>query len=62
MPPDVVVPETVKGKTTPDPVIVLQPNPVPEVQMSALDAPEQDGTANADGVVAVNAPTTVFAA
>jgi hypothetical protein len=62
MPPLVVVPETVTGKITPDEVIVLQPNPVPEVQVSAFEAPEHEGTARADGVVAVSAPRTVFAA
>ena len=29
---------------------------MPEVQISAFDAPEQDGAASADGVVAVSAP------
>jgi hypothetical protein len=39
----------------------LHPNPVPLVQVSALLAPEHDGSASPDGVVAVNAPSTVFA-
>jgi hypothetical protein len=58
----VVVPETVTGKVSPDAEIVLQPNPVPDVQISAFDAPEHDGSARADGVVAVSAPRTVLAA
>src|SRR5208337_4182602 len=41
--------------------ILLQPKPVPVVQVSALDAVEQDGTASPDGVVADVAPSTVFA-
>src|ERR1700677_2967599 len=41
--------------------MVLQPNPVPDVQISAFVAPEQDGKANPDGVVAVSAPKTVLA-
>ena len=53
---------TVTGKATPDADMVLQPKPVPDVHISALLAPEQDGTARADGVVAVRAPRTVFAA
>jgi hypothetical protein len=40
---------------------VKHPNPVPLVQLSASPVAEQDGTANPDGVVAVNAPSTVFA-
>lgn len=45
----------------PPPDMVLQPKPVPVVQIRAFVAPEQDGIANPDGVVAVNAPRTVFA-
>ena len=43
-------------------LIVLQPNPVPEVQVRAFAAPEQLGTASGEGVVAVSAPRTVLAA
>src|SRR5271165_2933946 len=35
---------------------VLQPKPAPVVQVSALDAAEQDGIASPEGVVAVKAP------
>ena len=41
--------------------IVLQPKPDPLVHVSAFEAPEQDGTASADGDVAVSAPRTVLA-
>ncbi len=40
--------------------MVLQPNPVPVVQIRALVAPEQEGTASHDAVV-VAAPKIVFA-
>ena len=43
------------------PLIVLHPNPVPEVHVRAFVAPLQDGNARPDGVVAVRAPSTVFA-
>jgi hypothetical protein len=46
----------------PPPEIVLHPNPVPLVQMRAFEAPEQEGSEIPLGVVAVNAPRTVFAA
>src|SRR6185437_3561537 len=42
--------------------MVLQPNPVPLVQMSALDAPPQEGSERPLGVVAVSAPRTWLAA
>ena len=45
----------------PDVEIVLQPNPVPLVQIKAFVDPLQEGSAKADGVVAVRAPRTVFA-
>ena len=45
----------------PLPLIVLHPNPVPLVHVSALDAPEQEGKLRPLGVVAVNAPRTEFA-
>jgi hypothetical protein len=38
------------------PVIVLQPKPVPLVQIKELFAAEQEGTDCPDGVVAVRAP------
>ena len=41
--------------------MVLQPNPVPEVHVNAFVAPEHEGTASPEGVVAVNAPRTVLA-
>lgn len=47
--------------TVPPPLMVLHPNPVLVVQVSAFVAPEQLGTARPDGVVAVRAPSTVFA-
>jgi hypothetical protein len=48
--------------TVPDPPeIVLQPKPVPLVQVSALETVEQEGNASPDGNVAVKAPRTVFA-
>ena len=40
---------------------VWQPNPVPEVHFRAFPAALQDGTAKSEGVVAVNAPSTVLA-
>jgi hypothetical protein len=43
------------------PLIVLQPKPLPLVQVSALVAPEQEGTGRPLGVVAVVAPSTVLA-
>jgi hypothetical protein len=42
-------------------VIVLQPNPVPDVQIKAFVAPLQDGKGRPDTPVAVSAPNTVFA-
>jgi hypothetical protein len=48
-------------ETLPPLEIVLQPKPVPEVQIKAFVAPEHDGTARPEGVVAVNAPRTVLA-
>ena len=58
--PFAVVTETLV--TVPEPPdMVLQPKPVPDVHVSALDAPEQEGTANPEGVVAVKAPRTVLA-
>ena len=43
--------------TVPEPAeMVLQPNPVPLVQIKAFVVPLHDGTDNAEGVVAVNAP------
>lgn len=47
--------------TLPPAAMVLQPNPVPLVQISALVAPEHDGSARPEGVVAVSAPRTVLA-
>ena len=41
--------------------IVLHPNPVPLVQVRAFVAPEHDGKAKPEGVVAVKAPRTVLA-
>lgn len=55
-----VLPVSAENAEDPD-ERVLQPNPVPEVQISALVAPEQDGKASPEGVVAVSAPSTVFA-
>lgn len=57
----VFVPLVSAEKATAPPVIVLQPNPVPDVQMRALVAPEQDGIARPEGVVAVSEPRTVLA-
>ena len=54
-----ICPEEPPGE--PDPLIVLHPKPVPDVHVRALDAPEQEGTANPEGVVAVKAPRTVLA-
>jgi hypothetical protein len=54
------VPSLFETDETP-PVIVLHPNPVPEVQLRAFVAPPHEGIANPDGVVAVKAPSTVFA-
>jgi hypothetical protein len=45
----------------PLPEMVLQPKPVPLVQIRALDAPLQEGTASPEGVVAVSAPRRVLA-
>jgi hypothetical protein len=56
-----VTPDTATEDAVTD---VLQPNPVPLVQISALAVVEQDPTANAVGVAtpAVPLPITVFAA
>lgn len=68
--PDTVVPveaytaacPAVPDVTVPLPLeIVLQPNPVPVVQVRALDADEQEGSERPEGVVAVKAPRTVLA-
>lgn len=49
--------------TVPAPaLIVLHPNPVPVVQISALVAPEHEGSARPLGTVAVRAPSTWLAA
>ena len=45
----------------PPPEIVLQPKPVPLVQVRAFVAPLHDGTACPLAVVAVSAPNNVFA-
>src|SRR6185312_7566532 len=42
--------------------MVLQPNPVPLVQMSAFEAPLHEGSERPLGVVAVSAPRTWLAA
>lgn len=55
-----VVPVNVPAAAAPA-VIVLQPNPVPVVHVSAFDAPLHEGTARSLGVVAVTAPRTVLA-
>jgi len=49
--------------TLPPPAIVLHPNPVPEVQISALVAPEHEGIASSVPAAAdpVALPNTVFA-
>ena len=39
------MPATVTGNVMPEVEIVLQPKPVPFVQISAFDAPEQDSDA-----------------
>lgn len=53
----------VKAEKAGDPIVIVwQPNPVPEVQIKAEVEPLHEGTAKAEGVVAVRAPTTVFAA
>lgn len=57
----VFVPVVIPEKATELVEMVLHPKPVPEVHVSALEAPEQDGTARPDGVVAVSAPSTVLA-
>jgi len=57
--PTVVVPTVTEVALPPE--IVLQPNPVPLVQISAFDPPEQLGTLNPLGAVAVNEPSTWLA-
>lgn len=54
----IITPSPVNELTPPPPEIVLHPNPVPEVHISALVAPLHDGTDKPEGVVAVSAPST----
>ena len=57
----VFAPEVIALQALEPAEIVLHPNPVPLVQIKAFVAPEQDGIAKPDGVVAVSAPRTVLA-
>jgi hypothetical protein len=57
----VFVPEVIEGNVAAPALMLLHPKPVPEVHVSALVTPEQEGTARPDGVVAVSAPRTVLA-
>ena len=55
IPPDVMVPETVIGKTELPPLIVLQPNKRVDVfQVRALEPPEHDGNAATVGTLIVH--------